>query len=356
MKIASLTFIVTDDCNFNCSYCYKRRKKRNLDYSLAKETLSFFIPFINKKYFLSFYGGEPLLEFNLIESIVRFALEKNKEIKKLAKFSITTNGSLITDKILEFFIKHRFHIELSFDGLTQNLSRNQNSFKTVVSNLLKMLKFPKISLETNSVFTPNTVNRLSDSIKYIIQLGVPNIRYSLSTISPWNQEALDSLKIELRKLNEYLSRYYKKYGSIPVVNLRKDNAKGVFFCSAGQNRLAITPEGKIWGCHLFPDYFEEKENSKKFKKYFFGNLNSFTKNHEVIYPKISSNYKKLSMDNFRTSKMECFLCSDLESCSVCPINAAFSSNQIGVVDNYLCEIQKIKHLLTFESHAAFNNT
>ncbi len=153
---------------------------------------------------------------------------------------------------------------------------------------------------------------------------------------------MDTLKLELRKLRKFSIRHYKKYGSIPVVDFRENKKKGIISCSAGQNRLAITPDGKIWGCHLFPDYFEGKENSKEFKKYFFGNLKSFMKNHEVIYPEISSNYKKLSMDNLYTSSMVCFLCPNIEECSVCPVKAAFSSQRLGKIPSYLCEIKKIK--------------
>lgn len=343
MKISSFTFIVTDNCNFNCSYCYKKKKDGNLDYSLAKKALSFFVPFFTKKYFLGFYGGEPLICFDLIKSIVHFTKNKNEQFNKRAKYSITTNGSLITDDILEFLNKHKFHIELSFDGLAQNISRKNGSFERILSNIKKILNYPNISFEINSVFSPDTIGLLSESIKFIVELNVPNIRYSLSTIKPWDKTALNTLETELSKLSKYSIQHFKEYGNIPVVNHRENKNKGIFFCSAGQNRLAITPTGNIWGCHLFPDYFEGKDDFQEFSKYHFGTLSDFTESYEDIYLKISSNYKKLSMDNFRTSKIDCFLCSNIEKCSICPVNSAFLTNQIGMIPEYLCAIQQKKN-------------
>ncbi len=342
MKISSFTFIVTDNCNFSCSYCYKKKKEGNLDYFLTKEALSFFIPFFTKKYFLGFYGGEPLICFDLIKSIVHFTKNKNEKLNKRAKYSITTNGSLITDDILEFLNKHKFHVELSFDGLAQDIQRKKGSFETIVSNTKKILKYPNINLEINSVFTSNTIGLLSKSIKFIIELNVPNIRYSLSTIQPWDKTALNTLETELSKLSKYSIQHFKEYGILPVANFRENKNKGIFFCSAGQNRLAITPTGNIWGCHLFPDYFEGKANSEEYQKYNFGTLKSFMKEYKDIYPKISSKYKELSMDNFKTADMECFLCSKLEECSVCPVNAAFLSGSLGKIQQCICKIQEVQ--------------
>ena len=278
----------------------------------------------------------------MIKSVVQFTNDKNNEFKKCARYSITTNGSLITDDIIEFFDKHRFHVELSFDGKTQNYSRKGGSYNRIVDNLKKILKYKNIHLEINSVFTPSTVDLLFESIRFLLDQNVPDIRYSLSTIQPWNQRALRILELELSKLRNYLNTHYKENGSIPVVNFQENRKRGIFFCSAGQNRIAITPEGIIWGCHLFPDLYAGKENSKDLDEFSFGSLHNFKENYKKIYPKISAKYRELSMDNFHTSKIDCFLCSKIEDCSICPINAAFSSGKLGEIPEYLCAIQKQK--------------
>jgi len=175
-----------------------------------------------------------------------------------------------------------------------------------------------------------------------MELGAHNIRLSLSVIKPWNQTSLQILENEMIKLSKIILHHHKREGNIPVINFRDDLGKGVFSCAAGMDRLAVTPEGKIWGCYLFPDYFEGKKNSPEYQKFCFGSLDDFTANHENIYPRISSNYAQLSMDNFSTPEMSCFLCSELKNCVICPVNAAFSGVSLGKIPHYACHIQKIK--------------
>ncbi len=300
------------------------------------------MPKLTKNYNFNFYGGEPLLSFNLIKKTVPFLDKINREFKKRANYSITTNGSLVTEEIIQFFNKHKFSVELSFDGLAQEVLRKKESYKKTVSIIEELLKYQDIDLEVNSVFTPATVDYLSGSIKFIMDLGVPNIHFSLSTIKPWDQASLQKLENDMTKLVKILVINYKRKRNIPVVNFREDSGKGIFYCAAGKDRLAITPDEEIWGCFLFPDYFYGKENSPEYKKFYFGSLDNFVENHKSIYPRILANYAKLSMDNFSTPRLDCFLCTELEDCTVCPINASFSGNPLGEIPSYMCKIQKIK--------------
>jgi len=249
---------------------------------------------------------------------------------------------LVTEEVIQFFDKHKFFVELSFDGLAQEVQRKKGSLKKIISLIKKLLSYPNIGLEVNSVFASKTVGHISDSIRFIMDLGVPNIRLSLSTIKSWNKESLSRLDNEMRKLRKIVFTHYKEKGNIPVTNFREIHEKGIFYCAAGKDRLTITPEEDIWGCYLFPDYFKGKENTADYKKICFGTLDNFIENHKDIYPRISSNHAQLSMDYFSTSKIECFLCSELEECAVCPINAAFSGFPLGKIALYICEIQKIK--------------
>ena len=231
---------------------------------------------------------------------------------------------------------------MSFDGLAQEALRNRGSFKKTVSIIEELLNYPDIDLEVNSVFTPTTVDHLSESIKFIMNLGVPSINFSLSMIKPWNQASLLKLENEITKLVKILVINFKRKGNIPVVNFREEPGTGIFYCAAGKDRMAITPDEEIWGCVLFPDYFKGKEHSPEYQKFYFGALDDFIENHKNIYPRILSNYARLSVDNFSASRLGCFLCPELENCEACPINASFSGNPLGEIPSYLCKIQKIK--------------
>jgi hypothetical protein len=231
---------------------------------------------------------------------------------------------------------------LSFDSLAQDVLRKKGSFKKTVSIVEEILNCPDIDLEINSVFTPTTVDYISDSIKFIMDLGVPDIHFSLSMIKPWNQVSLLKLENEMIKLRKILISRYRRKRDTPVINFREESGKGIFYCEAGKNRMAITPDEKIWGCFLFPDYFKAKENSLEHKDFFFGRLDDFIEDHRNLYPRISANYSRLSMDNFSTSRIECFLCPKIEKCAVCPINASFSGHPLGEIPSYFCEIQRIR--------------
>ncbi len=300
------------------------------------------MPKLTQNYHFNFYGGEPLLSFNLIRKTVSLLNKKNREFKKRASYSITTNGSLITEEIIQFFNKHKFSVELSFDGLAQDVLRKKGSFKKTVSIVEELLNYPDIDLEVNSVFTPTTVDYFSESIKFIMDLGVSSIQFSLSIIKPWNQASLLKLANEMRKLRKILVDYYRREDNIPVIDFREEPGTGIFYCAAGKDRMAITPEEEIWGCVLFPDYFKGKENSPEYQKFYFGLLDNFIGNHKNIYPRILSNYARLSVDNFSASRLGCFLCPELENCEACPINASFSGNPLGEMPSHLCKIQKIK--------------
>ena len=300
------------------------------------------MPHLTGSYYLNFYGGEPLLAFDLIRKTLSILDKKNKELKKRATYSLTTNGSLLNKDILQCLNQHKFQVELSFDGFAQDIQRKKGTFEKMVSAISELLKYPNIDLETNSVFTPQTVHYLSKSMIFLMKRGVPKVHFSLSVIKPWNPESLDTLDEELKKLREELLIHYKKHNTIPVTNFREAPSKGVFFCAAGQDRLALSPDDQIWGCFLFPDYFKGKENSALYQKFYFGNLEYFIRNYKEVFPRISKNYSHLSMDNFSTPAMKCLFCPELESCAVCPVNASFSGRPLGEIPSYLCQIQRIK--------------
>jgi len=340
LNISELTFILTDDCNFQCKYCYKAKSNNFLDHATAVDALHFFWPFLNNKAFISFYGGEPLLAFSLIKKIVHLVENKNKKFNKVIDFSLSTNGSLIDDNIISFFSDHKFRVGLSFDGLAQDKQRKKGSFQELIPIIRKLSENPKIELLINSVFTPNTIQYFSKSIELLLNLKVPSIRGSLSFLRPWDEKAISRYKDELVKTREFILPIYRKTGTIPIVNFSQKPQ--IACCPAGSDRLCISTNGEIWGCPLFSDYFERKGESSEKQKYCFGKLEEFSKDYEKRYFQKLRNYSKLRMDNYSTPKMDCFLCPEIEYCSVCPISSSLSGYPLNKIPGFICEIQKIK--------------
>jgi len=153
-KIAQLTLQVTRNCNFKCSYClYTAGDSANhRSHSSQKMTLEMAIACVDffwtrsksqGKIAIGFYGGEPLLEFDLIKNVVYYA-EKMFEGRDL-NFVMTTNGSLFNDENIEFLSKHNFNIMVSIDGTPEvhNQSRKfayngEGTFHIIEKNLKKI--------------------------------------------------------------------------------------------------------------------------------------------------------------------------------------------------------------------------
>jgi MoaA/NifB/PqqE/SkfB family radical SAM enzyme len=341
MKFTSFTFMVTEDCNFNCSYCYQDKKKRHIDISILKRAIDFFFPFFTDGCSVNFYGGEPLLAFELIQQAVAYIQQKSRGLDKGIKFSMTSNGSLIDDHVLQFLQKNRFSLLLSFDGLAQEVSRKKGSFGQIVSVIEMILNKRGIDFEINSVFTPKTIGYLSRSIQFVAELGVPNIGISLSKITAWDTGSLDLLRSELKSTRGFLLSFYESTRNIPLANFRGNSQKGIFVCTAGLDRMALTPGGKLWGCHLFFDCFKGKKVKEEYAHFCFGDLESFIEDHESIYPEILSHYSQLRMDLFYTPSTFCILCDEIMECHECPMVNKLSGSKIWGIPSWTCEINKI---------------
>lgn len=124
-NICQLTLQVTQQCNFRCSYCpyttaefdnQREHGSRMMSLEVAKKAVDFYIEHSTNrnKAIIGFYGGEPLLKFSLIKDIVEYA--EKKFLGKDIMYTITTNGSLFTREILDFFREYEFNIMVSLDG------------------------------------------------------------------------------------------------------------------------------------------------------------------------------------------------------------------------------------------------
>lgn len=127
-KTAMLLILgVTERCNLNCSYCcysghfigQRTHSQRSMSWEVARQAIQYYLD--NDQAGdgscpISFYGGEPLLEFSLIKKCVDFASEKAGELGKTLRFAISTNGTLLDDEICDYLVEHEFLVMVSLDG------------------------------------------------------------------------------------------------------------------------------------------------------------------------------------------------------------------------------------------------
>jgi len=192
------------------------------------------------------------------------------------------------------------------------------------------------------VFTPAGVSTLSATVFDLIGLGVPRIRYSISALEPWSEGARKRLKSELGKIGVWAKNSYRKGERNPLVNFQEDLFERICSCPAGQDRLAVDVEGKVWGCPLFSDYAWSTAETVISKKFCFGSIRRLAADPDRIYERIYPNYQRLGMDYLRSSSGPCFLCSRRGFCRICPITAAFAGGRLGWIPEELCRLQKTR--------------
>ncbi len=155
-NISILILNITERCNIRCKYCsysgtyyYERtHSERSMSYETIKKSLNYYlsIPVRVDRKCISFYGGEPLLDFKKIKNIVETVSQK---FKNQCSFSMTTNGTLLTREISDFLIKHNFHLLVSLDGPQHVHDRYRvtqkglPTFEKIAGNLKNIRKLAK---------------------------------------------------------------------------------------------------------------------------------------------------------------------------------------------------------------------
>ena len=337
LKLESLAVILTDRCNFDCSYCYQNGGDQGLDLRTLVRAIDAFHPFFARECVVSFYGGEPLLAFDLIERAVEHLEGLPARRRRRIRFSLTTNGSLLDEEILDFLAAHEFSLVLSFDGLAQDISRKKGSFDSLRRTIPRILARPRIALETNSVFSAETVGYLAESVEYLIRLGVPKLDVNFAHTPPWTSAALRRLETEISRAGDFFLARYDRLQDIPWADFYQQPARAVHYCPAGKDRMALSAQGTLWGCAVFPHYRRDERGTSGCQEFCFGDIDSFMKDPHRVYAEKIASYAELRMDRFSTPERACLMCEEIERCWVCPLAAGLTSGEIGKIAATSCD-------------------
>lgn len=148
-KFEQLILNLTENCNMRCSYCiysgkYNQQRvhsKRYMSEETALKATDYFLNNCADEIYLGFYGGEPLLAFNLMKKVVEYS--KNKTDSSI-NFSLTTNATLLNEEIIHYFVSNKFSLTVSLDGPESVHDRyrktidGQGTFQRVMENLKKI--------------------------------------------------------------------------------------------------------------------------------------------------------------------------------------------------------------------------
>jgi len=327
-ETAQLTFVVTQECNLRCKYCYMTGKNdaHKMTFQVAKDAIDFFLEyhadFFDKDYIiLDFIGGEPLLEIDLIDEIVDYfkyvTFKKNHPWFSGYKINIATNGLLYSSPKVQHFIaknKENLSIGISIDGMKEkhDLQRvypdGRGSYEDVEKNVRLWVKqFPHAS--TKVTVGHDDLKYVKDSIIHLWNLGIRDVPANVVFEDVWEEGDDQIWQEQLFSLADYIlenhlwdrvntSLFYEQLGFRQGEDEINKN-----FCGTGKS-FAIDAEGNLYPCVRYLDY---SLNEKKAIS--FGNIYTGV-DEEKLRP-----FRILTTKN--QSPKECLECPVSTGCSYC---------------------------------------
>ncbi|MGH4117633.1 thioether cross-link-forming SCIFF peptide maturase [Clostridium sp.] len=271
--IKAVCLNIAHDCNLRCKYCFADgegydKQKILMSFDVAKRSIDFLIQNSGprKNIEVDFFGGEPLLNMDVVKKTVDYARGLEKQHNKNFRFTITTNATLLTPDIMEYLDKNMINIVLSIDGrkeIQDNIRVKINGDGTYddilpkIKTMVKMRHKSKKQYYIRGTFTAENLD-FSKDIKHFIDLGFKEI-----SIEPVVLPAGDVLSIK----EEHLEQIYDEYDKIFDELLLHDDVifyhynidinggaciyKRISGCGAGFEYIAVTPEGDLYPCHQF---------------------------------------------------------------------------------------------------------
>ena len=271
-SIVNLVAYTTEACNLACDYCFVPKKKnpKSMDNKTGEAMVDFLIKNsgAEKRISIAFFGGEPLLNFDLIKHVVSYGREKAKEAGKVMNFSATTNGTLFALKpeILDYWEKNKLGVLLSVDGCeqTHNLHRKtvdgQGSWKLAISCIPTLRRYLKV-FTVRVTYFPDHFDLLED-VMALMKLGAPNIAIvpvaEADFDDPDTWSKVEKMYWDLAKVFVSLARNqcllplsFERKMLVDIWRLRHGLGRKRGPCGAGKGMLGVDTNGDLYPCHRF---------------------------------------------------------------------------------------------------------
>lgn len=258
-----VSLVLTHDCNLGCGYCYTGAKFRK---RMARETATkgLDLAFSNERaggeIQLSYFGGEPTLEMDLLLDVAREARARAEKSGVRLVQTVTTNGTLLDAKSLAALYELDVYIALSVDGTREAHDVNRprmgggSSFDEVERGL-KLLLDAARPFETISVVTPHSARFLGESARWLFDVGVPRVSLNPCYEAAWDDASLEAWEKGLRGVADAMASWMRRGRTVSVSTF--DNKilaalKGGMGCEdkckLGDGFVAVSPEGHLYPC------------------------------------------------------------------------------------------------------------
>ncbi len=263
---------VAHSCNLQCKYCYADsglfgHKRMLMDHKMMRQAIDFTFANANssKTLNIGFFGGEPLLNFNLICETVEYAKYKAEVLDKKVTFSMTSNATMLNSEVMDFISKEKFSLVFSIDGpkeIHDSMRRypsGKGSHDTVLKNVTTYLNKYSSNFTVRGTFTRTTANFVNQ-VLFLNANGFKNISVEPAQLNADNPHSIytqsDILRVQL-EYNKLADVYLERLGSKKPLNFfHFDHALRKIFkpqpthtqCGAGDGFITITPDGRIFPC------------------------------------------------------------------------------------------------------------
>jgi uncharacterized protein len=256
-----VALVLTHDCNLGCSYCYAGEKfRKRMSEAVMLRAIDLAFSDGAREVQLSFFGGEPLLEWERLVEATAIAEERARAEGVRLQLMVTTNGTLLDEERVQFLVEHRFFVGLSIDGAreaheaTRPLRGGRSSFDAVVRGLTLLID-GGAWLETISVVDPANVRWLGASVRFLAERGVSRIALNPSFGAEWSDENLEAWERGYREAAAlYVERtlagrpVYINAVEDHLVTRIKDGYQAEDRCRFGDGSVAVAPSGNLYPC------------------------------------------------------------------------------------------------------------
>ena len=273
--VKALCLHIAHDCNLACRYCFAEEgeyhgRRALMSFEVGKKALDFLVANSGSRVNLEvdFFGGEPTMNWQVVKDLVNYGRSIEKEHNKKFRFTLTTNGVLLNDEIMEFANKEMANIVLSMDGRKEVNDRmrpfrgGQGSYDVIVPKFRKVAESRgQMNYYVRGTFTHNNLD-FSNDVLHLADLGFKQISVEPVVASPeeeyaFREEDLPKLMEEYDKLAKEIVERRKAGNGFNFFHFMIDLeggpcvAKRLSGCGSGTEYLAVTPWGDFYPCHQF---------------------------------------------------------------------------------------------------------
>ena len=274
-RIHALSLAVAQKCNLGCTYCYAQQGQfggaaKNMALEEAERAVDLLVEGAEPgaKLNLAFLGGEPLVNRRVLQAATLRGVERAKEHGVTMTFSITTNGTLLTEADADFFEAHGFAVTVSLDGVREAhdaqrpFKNGSGSYDRIMQRVSPLLtRQRRMQVSARVTVTPRNLE-LRRALDELVQAGFHSVGFSPMLAAPTGNGEMQSedLEVMLGEMIECGREYERRvaaderYPFANMVNAMREIQRGThrpYPCGAGAGYLGVSAEGELAACHRF---------------------------------------------------------------------------------------------------------